>query len=47
VLQIIAWVAYVAVAVTLFIYVGRRARKGSPAAIGSPPVGRPPLGASG
>jgi high-affinity iron transporter len=47
VLQIIAWVAYVSVAVTLFIYVGRRARKGSPAAIGTPPVGSPPLGAAG
>jgi high-affinity iron transporter len=41
VLQIIAWVVYVSVAVTLFIYIGRRSRKGSPATVGGPPLHAP------
>jgi high-affinity iron transporter len=41
VLQIIAWVVYVSVAVTLFIYIGRRSRKRSPTTVGGPPLHAP------
>ncbi|HWD52029.1 MAG TPA: FTR1 family protein [Acidimicrobiales bacterium] len=41
VLQVIAWVVYVSVAVTLFISIGRRSRKGSPAPVGTPPLHAP------
>jgi high-affinity iron transporter len=41
VLQLIVWVAYVSISVTLFIRIGRRARRGPPAAVGSGVVRAP------
>jgi high-affinity iron transporter len=41
VLQVIVWVAYVSVSVTLFIKMGRRARKGPPAAVATGAVRAP------
>jgi high-affinity iron transporter len=49
VLQLIVWVTYVSVSVTLFIRMGRRARKGQTPAVGNPVVtaalSSPPSGA--
>jgi high-affinity iron transporter len=39
VLQMIVWIVYVSVSVTLFIRIGRRTRKGSPTPVGSPRLG--------
>jgi high-affinity iron transporter len=41
VLQVIVWVVYVSVSVTLFIRIGRRARRGPPAAVGTGVVRAP------
>jgi high-affinity iron transporter len=47
VLQVIVWVAYVSVSVTLFIRIGRRARRGPPAAVGAGVVRAPGSVAAG